>query len=43
MEISGENTTKVMMYVSVIYVMAMIVAYGAGYASGKGECEEVCK
>ena len=29
---------KVIMYVSAIYVMAMIVAYGAGYAHGLAKC-----
>lgn len=29
---------KVIMYVSVIYVMAMIVAYVAGYAHGLAKC-----
>jgi hypothetical protein len=29
---------KVIMYVSAIYVIAMIVAYGAGYAHGLAKC-----
>ena len=29
---------KVIMYVSAIYVIAMIVAYGAGYAHGLANC-----